>query len=283
MLKLGRKLILFVLFLTNCQPVFADDIKLCRSPYALMHKNFNYGAYKSSLRKVHKYTVVTLWHTFGDDAGNYAKELASPQVVGTELALYNETCVTRGDCGRYEFLAGYTTKSLKKAIDSNSPKLRAKLDDGARSAAGFLTHFLRADQTCQINPFLETHLDPARIRKVWGWVGHYFETRCSLVWNPNGSTPGPVPQGFDISEAHGPSPRFAPGRCIANPDGSLIPIPAYQSYLTTWGQHCDFACTWGLNDNCNSTKAPRTDPRLRSCRGTSDFPILAKAMERAQK
>lgn len=273
------RLIVLLLLSTTC---FAQELRLCRSPYALMSPSFKYQEYKNGTKGIGKYTVATLWNTFGNKLQNYSAELADPNVIGTETALLNETCVTRGDCGPYEALAGYTTRSLGEAIDRSDAKLKNKIEGEAKRLADFLLPRLRSDQFCVINPLLETHQNQQRVARVNSWVMPFFNGRCQSAWNPAGGRPGPVPPTFDYSEGHGDSPKFNDSRCIANPDGTLIEEPNYPPYLRKYGQQCRFGCTWGLNDNCNAPGQPRMDPRRRPCKSTGEFAMFNRVMKKAQ-
>jgi hypothetical protein len=278
-------LLLICLLIMGPQKAKAEQPNLCRAPYALLSPNFKYKAYKEGVRGIEKYQVVVLWNTFGNKLENYTRELQDPHVIGTELILFNETCVSRNDCGKYETLYGYSTQSLGKAIANDDLRLKNKLQAEAKRAADYLLPRLRADQQCYINVFLETLQKPNLVLKAASWVMPYFNNgngRCKLVWNPRGSRPGPLPQGFDVVESHGDRPQFVNGPCIANPDGTVLRLSDYPAYLNNYGKKCLMACTWGLNDNCNLQSGPRIDPRRRQCSDTSDFKNFRAPMLQVQ-
>jgi len=276
---------LIILLLSFLLPIVgsAQELSLCRSPYALTSENFNYKEYKRQTSDIGKYTVVWLWNTFGDALGNAQKELLREQVVGVELALFNTTCVRNRSCGSYETLAGYTIQSLNKAIQNQNPQLRAKIKTEAKRAADWLLPRLKPSQRCYINPFLEHNMDRNTWQTAVMWFVESFHGRCEMVWNPAGSNPGKAQSPAGVSEGHGDSPNLEK-RCIANPDGTVIDFSEYPSYLIKYGQKCEHACAWLPNDNCRTAGETRfVDPRKRLCKETGDFKKERAAIKAARK
>lgn len=259
-----------------------EDLKLCRSPYALTSPNFKYGEYTKQTKDVGPYTVVWLWNTFGNKLENARQELAREQVTGVELALFNTTCVRNQKCGSYETLAGYTINSLNAAIKADNAKLKAKLITESQRAKDWLVANLPAGKECKINPFLEHNMPRDVYQKATNWIKPVFEDRCPFVWNPVGGNPGNAQAPATISEGHGGSPTLK-GNCIANPDGTEISSADYPSYLIKYSRLCAYACAWASNDNCRVVGGAFVDPRKRTCSETSDFKRLRNVMIAAQK
>ncbi len=276
-----KLLVLLILFVSSvsAQP------RLCVSPYALQSDNFNYQEYKKQTTGVGSFVTVWLWNSFGEDLKNPRAELARPEVIGTEVALLNTTCVNNNNCASYEILHGWNYSSLNSAILNNDKNLKAKIVGEARQLATFLSNNLRADQICRINPALENKFKREAFQRLAEWIAPEFGSRCELVWNPPGGNPKTAQAPATVTEGHGPSPVFPDGaRCIANPDGSIIPDADYPYWLAHYGDRCEYACAWGPHMNCrNSDGSASTHPRDRSCRETSDFRKAALAMVRARQ
>lgn len=281
--QIFRRLEFLILFLCAVMPVHADDLQVCRSPYALLSPNFNYNEYNKQTNGIGNYRVVFLWNTFGNKLANLSKEAAKPEVTGFEIALFNTTCVRSGKCGKYETLSGYSVNSLNHAIDANDANLRTKLQAEAQRAASAILPLLRADQKCYVNPFLEHNMNRQQYQKAIGWFIDKFNGRCEFVWNPVQGPPQNPQSPALISEGHGPGPNFGNNRCIANPDGSEIPASDYPGYLHNYGSKCEFACTWGSNDNCRTVGGGFVDPRQRPCKETGDFKKAHDAIVAARK
>lgn len=287
-IEFRQRIILGIFFLLAFVPmVRAEPLRLGRSPYALTSEHFNYNEYKRQTQDVGQYQVTWLWKSFGMKLANAKEEIQRPNVVGMELALFNTTCVSNGNCAKYETLYGYSTGSLEAAIKNNDQKLKAKLVADANEAGSFVVGNLPAGKPCNINPFLESRLSRASWQRATEWIAPSFQGRCGFVWNPVGGNPGTPQPPANISEGHGDAPQIA-GFCIANPDGTKIAPDAYPSFLAKYGNYggggCLLASAWLPNDNCrNSTDRATTDPRARSCKETSDFGVLRNAMKGAQK
>ncbi len=262
----------------------ADDLKLCRAPYALTSANFNYSEYSAQTKDIGNYTVTWIWNSFGNNLQNAKTEVNQPNVTGIEVILFNAVCVRNGNCGSYETLSGYNKGSLAAAINSQNPTLKSKMQNEAKRAADWIRGNLPSGKQCRINPFLEHNLDRATWSKAVAWIQPSFSGLCDIVWNPMGASPG-MPQGPGIiSEGHGDAPTFGGARCIANPDGTNIGASSYPSYLAKYGNACDLACTWGPNDNCRSPADKGfTDPRQRPCKDTGDFKVARAALIGARK
>lgn len=264
--------------------VEAQEVRVCRSPYALLSKNFNYKEYSKQTSGIGEYTTVFLWNTFGNEFDHLSKEMAKPEVTGVEIALFNTTCVRRDDCGKYETLYGYTIKSLSQAIRSDNSKLKGKLRAEAARAADVILPRLRPNQKCYLNPYLEHNMSRGDFQTSVDWFKDIFQGRCEIVWNPAGGSPGTPQAPGLVSEGHGSSPSFGNFRCIANPDGTEIVDAEYPHYLNRYGTKCEFACTWGSNDNCRSTTDKVfVDPRKRTCKEVKDFKRARNAIIAARK
>lgn len=285
--------VVFIMFACGERPLYppyfnelqAQELHLCRAPYALMHSKFNYGSYSNSMKGVNSYSVAVLWNTFGTKTQNLASELNKPQVRGVEIALFNETCLHGAGhpCGKYEVLSGYNTQTLAKAIQSNNTNLQSKMIASAKEAGSFLASHLRAGQSCLISPFLETNQKRPEVEKVIQWIRAQFPAQCQFVWNPMGGSPGAPTGGASVSEGHGDSPSFPNGvRCIANNDGTVINQNEMPDFLLRYGYRCEEACAWSLADNCHAPGQLWADPRNRPCKDTGDFKAMGAALRTAQ-
>lgn len=274
------KLILSILLLAA--PALAQTPNVGRDPKALASPFFNYGKYKSTIQCAGNYGVSFLWNTFGTKLSNVEAELRDPRVNYVKIEIFNETCVSRGDCGPYELLAGYNSKTLWRGVDQDNPKLKAKLMAANQKAADWLLPRLRVDQTCRRNTFLETHATRAQAIKVESWLAPAWQGRCGSIWNPVGAKPGLPPPGFVASEGHGPSPVFEDNRCIANPDGSPPADQDWEAFFRKYAK-CEMVYGWDQNDNCIDRGAGRVDPRKRQCKDTSGFGPVGKGMCEAVK
>lgn len=264
-------------------PAFAQVTNMGRNPKAIASKTFDCRAYKKHLEGVHRYAFGFLWHTFGNDLICAEAEIADPRVWVVIPELLNETCVSRGDCGKYEILHGLTTQKWKNKVSKNDQQLRDKVTREAQKLSDWLLPRLRPDQQCGINPALETRLSREEARILLSWIAPAFKGRCFFVWNPVGPKPGTPPAGYAYSEGHGPSPKFEDNRCIANPDGHPPEDGDWEAYFRKY-KNCFVTMGWDQNDNCIFRgQAGRIDPRQRQCRkDTSGFKPIGKGMRAAQ-
>lgn len=261
-----------------------ESANICVAPYAIFDPKFPYQAYRDHLTGVNHYTFAALWNTFGTETKFVRSELADPRCDGMELTLFNETCVTRGDCGPYETLYGYTSSSLGSAINKDDPKLKARvIGDATNAMHAVLPLFTRPEQSLSINLLLESHQKPATILHLWSWISGLFPKGVDLVWNPVGAAPGPIPAGFTIAEGHGPAPRFRNERCIANSDGFVLAAGDVSGWVLNYGIQCEKGCDWTLGDNCSYPGAPRLDPRQRLCKVTGEWKAHQPGLVSASK
>lgn len=262
----------------------AQNPRVGRDPKFINSKNFKYQAYKEPLQceVPYKYGFSFLWHTAGDNLQYAAAEVADPRVNLVKLDVINETCYSRGDCGKYEYLAGFKPRQFWKLVSKRDARARKVVEDANRSAAEWLIPRLRPDQQCYVSYFLETHGTRAQLQIVHEWASPFWGGRCGAVWNPVGPKPGLPPEGFVASEGHGPTPVFADNRCFANLDGSLAPDGDHLAYFNEY-KDCIMVFGWGPNDNCIfSTQTGRIDPRARDCHETKDYTAIGKAMCQSQ-
>lgn len=257
----------------------AHGENLCRAPYALTHEKFNYPAYKKSLEGVENYSVAVLWTTFGNKLSNLEKELSDPHVKGIEVHLINGSCLKNNRCGKYEVVTGNHADFQKKVRKKNEA-LKNKIQVAAAKAALFLNAHVRPDQKKYISPILETRLRREEWQTVAEWIKPYFDG-WTFVWNPEGGSPGLPQPPAEVSEGHGPTPKFS-SRCIANNDGSAPPDGDYAGFLRKYS-NCELACAWAGNDNCiNRGQVGFIDPRKRDCKDTAEFKAMGVGLRQAQ-
>jgi hypothetical protein len=268
--------LLFSLSLLTSSNLNAQQSNYGTAPYFITDPKFNCAAFQGRLNGLPRYGISFLWNTPGGATDCLAKTLQDPRLSFIEAIAVNETCVSRGDCGSYESLRGYSTASLISAVSKGDPKVQAAYTNAARSVCQFVESKLGAAAVRKtINPSLETHLP----RNLWSKVAVWVQGACpgwEIVWNPVGPKPGlPQPPAV-LSEGHGPSPSFADNRCIANPDGSVIASGDWEGFLRHYPQ-CTQVFSWTPNDNCIAPGQPKMDPRARPCKVTDNTEAIRKA------
>ena len=160
----------------------AQAENLCRAPYALMHKSFDYPAYQKELDGVEKYSVAVLWNTFGNKTANLAKELANPRVTGVQVHLINGSCLKFNRCGKYEIVTG-SHDDFQRKVRKKNPTLKNQIQVAAAQASLFLNAHVRVDQKRFLSPILETKLRREDWQTVAEWIRPYFPD-WTFVWNP---------------------------------------------------------------------------------------------------
>lgn len=265
--------------------VHAQQTNLCRAPYFLNHRNYNYKAYKKTLEGVREYAFSILWNTPGNQYDSLIKELKDTHTVGIEVALVNETCVLANGtnrCGKYEVLYGLTFSQYKKKIDKRDPVLKGKIQSQAKTACSTINANIPAGKFRYLSPLLETKLDRARWEVVAGWVKEVIDCwDYTIVWNPQGAKPGDPQPPAVLSEGHGDKPKFTTIHAIANNDGSYV--ADYEEYFRSYSS-INRVCGWHSNDNCINTGASAfVDPRKRDCKDTSGFYEIGEAMREVEK
>lgn len=242
------------------------------SPYFISHDKWDCAKSQARFRGLPRTGLAFIWNTPGTNLRCLRSTLADPRVDFIEAVAVNETCVSRGDCGSYESLYGYNTASLIKAVLAGQPRVKKVYQEAATGVCKFVEEQTQARQIRKvINPSLETHLTRQAFSRVASWVAEVCPG-WEIVWNPVGGSPGQPQPPATLSEGHGNNPRFVDSRCIANPDGTVIPNSrqSWEEFFRRYAK-CAQVFHWGLNDNCNFVGGPRLDPRKRQCKVTEDY------------
>lgn len=241
------------------------DNNVAAGYYGIQHRLWPCEKSLAVFRDVPIKRMSILWNTFGTERGCIKKFLTLPGEKELEIHLINEVCMKWGRCGSYEFNGGMRASEFNKALKDRKPKFMATLDRYMLEVRRFLDNNMDGSTRCYISPGLESNLD-RQAATILTTRANTIYPRCSIVWNPTGSSPITNLPAQDVFEKHGAKVRLTPP-CISNLDGEdmyEVDVPAY----LVKQRNCLQAHLWTGRFNLIS-HGPFVDPRRRT-----NFPTL---------
>ena len=293
---------------TNSSELRVTDrglLNVGRAPFAIAHRRYQCDDFLKSVDRLQVLNIAFLYHTFGHNYDCIKTLMQDPRLSKLEIHLINEPCHRNRRCEKHEFLASVSSpQKYDQLLRARDAKLKARFDKYVERLQALLAGYLQPTTQCYISPGLESNVGDRAAKVLVRWAREAFP-QCKIVWNPL-KPKGPARAvGADLVEGHGPAPKLS-GPCIANLDGTDVNFPertstmvkthvegqpknwvnsgaALQSYLNEYGNKCELAFVWTVEDNCNNSgdTSGFKPPLTRQCRVGKVNQLAAKEVKTA--
>jgi hypothetical protein len=259
------------------------------APYAIQKDDFPCRALINAFKNVDEVHLSFLYRTFGNNNKCLKKFMRDERLQTLQIHVMNEVCVRKGNCGKYESLAGIHKNDLDKKL-RNSKKLWKRIEKHAFKLRELLDENLGEQTQCMISPLLESqYVGEKAARKVFRKFRNWFP-ECAMVWNPVSAQF--LPKGADFLETHGRN-AMSCGYCISNLDGTDINFVHRRSFLDNYinenqlpkyiKSHKRNVVNFLWTTECNCMERRFKDPRKRKCENNKVYKKMGQYIRRFRK